>query len=537
MTKREHRVRNVAGLRLEAAGEMDWWFRPRWNRTKDRPSVLDVERLRRRHRPEILHLLLELLEPALNRDFGAHGRSEVLFAHPAGRRPPSGRRPTPGPSERYVDRRPCPPRNESEINIMARTTLLERVRSDFTGRRGGRDGCPKGSAVVKRRRSLQVRLEALEERMLLDSSNQLSLTQIATGYQTSGFSPPNGVGSIQVVNTVFNARSFTNHQDLYYVQQEVDFTNFASADQGTWSAAVTNFPPNSPPGVNPLTLQPGPQSNPGTTTVSSSVSKTISGSIGWNESQGFNASIGFSVTIANTTSATVPPIAITYLGNPVTGSTQWEYSQPGPLQNGQTTTLYEEWIWAIPFAQEHNIADLGFQTQASLAYNSSSIPQVVEADLSTVVPLPFGSTFTLTKPKVTGVSPKTVQPGDLFTIEGTGLYPSLIQGVFIGGQPVNMANVVPVSDTAIEILAPNTPSTRPQSVVVRTNQGFSNNKVKIIISPFSASSKPSSASQTRANASRTRPEMLNPAVMLRLKPSGRAREATSAVTAAARPAR
>ena len=40
-------------FRLEAAGAVDWWFRPPWNKKKDRPSVLDVERLFRRHGAEI----------------------------------------------------------------------------------------------------------------------------------------------------------------------------------------------------------------------------------------------------------------------------------------------------------------------------------------------------------------------------------------------------------------------------------------------------------------------------------------------------
>src|SRR5262249_17938450 len=39
-------------LRLEAAGETDWWLRPPWNRYKGRPSILDLERLLRRHTPE-----------------------------------------------------------------------------------------------------------------------------------------------------------------------------------------------------------------------------------------------------------------------------------------------------------------------------------------------------------------------------------------------------------------------------------------------------------------------------------------------------
>jgi hypothetical protein len=48
-------------FRLDAEGCVDWWTPPPWNRKKDRPSVLDVERLLRRHRPEIQRLLSEWL--------------------------------------------------------------------------------------------------------------------------------------------------------------------------------------------------------------------------------------------------------------------------------------------------------------------------------------------------------------------------------------------------------------------------------------------------------------------------------------------
>ncbi len=51
-------------FRLEAAGEQDWWFRPPWNPDKDRPSVLDAERLLRRHRGEIQRFLSEWLGTA-----------------------------------------------------------------------------------------------------------------------------------------------------------------------------------------------------------------------------------------------------------------------------------------------------------------------------------------------------------------------------------------------------------------------------------------------------------------------------------------
>ena len=51
----------LAQFRLETAGKVDWWFRPPWNKHKDRPSVLDLERLMRRHRGEIQHFLSEWL--------------------------------------------------------------------------------------------------------------------------------------------------------------------------------------------------------------------------------------------------------------------------------------------------------------------------------------------------------------------------------------------------------------------------------------------------------------------------------------------
>jgi hypothetical protein len=48
-------------FRLEGCGEVGWWFRPPWNKDKDRPSVLDAERLMRRHRGEIQRHLSEWL--------------------------------------------------------------------------------------------------------------------------------------------------------------------------------------------------------------------------------------------------------------------------------------------------------------------------------------------------------------------------------------------------------------------------------------------------------------------------------------------
>ncbi len=51
----------LAQFRLDEAGEVNWWFRPPWNKAKTRPSVLDLERLMRRHAGEIRARLSEWL--------------------------------------------------------------------------------------------------------------------------------------------------------------------------------------------------------------------------------------------------------------------------------------------------------------------------------------------------------------------------------------------------------------------------------------------------------------------------------------------
>jgi hypothetical protein len=51
----------LAQFRLESAGEVDWWFRPPWNKRKACPSVLDLERLMRQHSGEIRRSLSDWL--------------------------------------------------------------------------------------------------------------------------------------------------------------------------------------------------------------------------------------------------------------------------------------------------------------------------------------------------------------------------------------------------------------------------------------------------------------------------------------------
>lgn len=73
--------------------------------------------------------------------------------------------------------------------------------------------------------------------------------------------------------------------------------------------------------------------------------------------------------------------------------------------------------------------------------------------LSSEVPLPFGYTFALLKPSVASVSPACVVAGNTFTIDGTGVYPSLVTSVLIGGTPLDSTQFTTDSDTVITAVA------------------------------------------------------------------------------------
>ena len=99
--------------------------------------------------------------------------------------------------------------------------------------------------------------------------------------------------------------------------------------------------------------------------------------------------------------------------------------------------------------------------------------------ITPVVPLPFGDTFALQQPVVTSVSPTCVNAGNNFTINGSGLYPSLVSKVLIDSSLANAYTTR--SDTQIDVIAPEQ-SGEALPVVVQTGEGISNSNVTIEIS-------------------------------------------------------
>lgn len=151
---------------------------------------------------------------------------------------------------------------------------------------------------------------------------------------------------VQIVNSVWAARSFLNSADLYYVLQETDYhvvpnvTNLANNLPyvlTTWNNSVNSFITDP---ARPATLiQPSPETTMEATQDISSVSHTIGVDVGWNQTEGLNASVSNSVTVVNEKVTTIPPINITNNANLENGNTQWLYNVnqlPQPVRNGRS---------------------------------------------------------------------------------------------------------------------------------------------------------------------------------------------------------
>ena len=319
----------------------------------------------------------------------------------------------------------------------------------------------------------------------LGAGPQPNIVQLAESYQSHIVQTDEYGNQVQIVNSVWAARSFRDSQDLYYVLQETDFHLWLISEPYYWNNTAASLPYPYP---NLTLIQPSPQSTMESTVDTSSTSYTIGGSVGWNQTQGLDASVSASTTISNSKTTTIPGTTIVFDSNLATGKTVWQYYVNDRPQQTETITNYQGWIYEIPFSNYS-----GGQTE--FVFNSSAQlyakwhhgpPAQLAAYINPGVPYPFGQTFALQPPAVTGVSPSCVNSGDEFTIQGTGLYPSLVQSVVIGGTPMNPANVTTVSDTQINVIAPDTIECHGEgcTVAVQTTQGTSNTNFNIVISDF-----------------------------------------------------
>jgi hypothetical protein len=309
-----------------------------------------------------------------------------------------------------------------------------------------------------------------------DSSDDL--TNLAAAYLSSvSYNDPEN-GTTQIFTTVYSARSFAQQADFYYVAQEVQSTNFngtmGQVDTGANPRGVT---PRVGPKAWPELIQPTPMPNPQAVSYTTGVSESFGVSVGWNEDSGYNASVNAGVSLEASQTYTIPPLQIEYEPNLLAGEPLWFFlSNQGTLDQ---LTVNDSWIWVVAFDKyETGQTQFNFDSYAVVGPLQGA-PVYTAQDMASA-PLPFGDIFQLQAPVVTGVSPSAVSPGAKFTVTGSAFYPSLVESVVLDGQALDPSSYTVVSDTQIEVVAPNSPGSA-LPIVVKTTQGLSNANVTIDI--------------------------------------------------------
>ncbi len=310
-----------------------------------------------------------------------------------------------------------------------------------------------------------------------DSNN---LIDLAHAYSTSTLYSDNQGDQTLFTDTVYAVRSFDQQQDLFYVTQEAQSSGLEDIGQVGVGAGIQDL--NSPKLNSIPIIQPSPASTGGPITqYTNSVSQNFSGSIGWNQSTGFNASFNTNLSLSSSTTYQVPSITVQYFPIFDIGKTNWLFVSNS--ENLSQYTANTSWIWRVPFSDY-------FANQTQLTYVSYADigpmtgPTTYQFEKKNIVPLPFGDTRQLDNPNVASVSVPTVQPGGEFIITGTGFYPSLVEGVTIGGQLVGPAGFAVLDNEHIQVVAPVTPG-NAQPVIVKSIQGLSNENVTINIAAAS----------------------------------------------------
>jgi hypothetical protein len=313
----------------------------------------------------------------------------------------------------------------------------------------------------------------------LGDSPTNDLQNLADSYTSSAVNQDGKGNSVQIVNSVWAVRSFQNSTDFYYVLQEADYRLATASDFWVGSSENTITSPTRQP--NGL-IRTSPASTHCSTSTTSGTSWSIGGSAGWQQAQGLNAVLTGGVSVSNTETISCPAIDITNLSDPSTAKAYWGYVQFPVQRVPNLYVFYNQWIWQVPFSNYQGENVLSFHTDGLESWHPCLTCQPVELRVADNpnIPLPFGQTFALQQPVVLSVNPTCVTPGHEFSINGAGLYPSLVSSVLIGGTPLSPAQYTPVSDTLIRVVAPKQTG-NSQPVVVQTGVGLSNSNISIKI--------------------------------------------------------
>jgi hypothetical protein len=185
------------------------------------------------------------------------------------------------------------------------------------------------------------------------------LQTLASSYQPHVFERNVNTGhSIALNHFVWAARSFQAQADtdfdLYYVYQSLRYAGPVGpqfhVELPPWRVGPATFvdtPEIPDPGPRILTIS--PQTTRETRTQTSGVTESFGGSVGYNETQGVNATGSGGVTISNSTTTNVPPTIVDLTDATQMGEASWIKSiHELPPGTTQSIPLVNQWIWEIP---------------------------------------------------------------------------------------------------------------------------------------------------------------------------------------------
>jgi len=322
-----------------------------------------------------------------------------------------------------------------------------------------------------------------------DSDNMI--VDLATAVHCSSLdtNDPAGLGRILTQDVyVTGARSFINSEDVYYVQNELQYTQGSSSDPN-YAFLATRFGAT---GV--VDFADGlSQTQPATVTAfedsfTNTTSETISESVGF-QADGPTGTIGTSVTHGQSVSYSIP--ATTILNNSANPLPAWEFQRQNTA--GTDFTPQTSWFWTVPWDA---YADGGAGSTGRLEFTSQlemrgegELGDFV-AEFACAVPYPFEGILDVGQPTITSVSPTTVQRGQKFTITGSDLYPGLVNAILLGGTSVSDTNFTANGETSpgsgvftVDVIVPGTQNAGTNTVVAQqtfNNQArFSNDEVTV----------------------------------------------------------
>lgn len=297
------------------------------------------------------------------------------------------------------------------------------------------------------------------------SSGSTNLTSLTGGTSCQHLSQSGGY-EFQGVNDLFSLRDFDNQRDLYNLQQQFIFKS-PNADQPYEIISAFNDQTAFTTGVPTLDFsEPQTQTTTGSS-YSNSQSTTVTATVGYDASNGPNASVSESVTVGSSQTVSVPPTVIVNESSPSVAVATWLFEpSKGSLPATSAFQPQTQLVWIVPFGIYADPAPgyINYRTTMEAQNPKGFVSAFFDCNAN----YPFDA-FEIEPPVVSSVSPTSQAVGQRFTINGENLYPGLVTGVLLGGDPLDDANVQLVDDTSIKVTIPSTVSEGAQAVQVNAN--------------------------------------------------------------------